>query len=40
MAYKESTWEGFKRLDFDFEGHAAILIVPREAEPKRRWMLH
>jgi len=31
-------WEGFRRDDFDFEGHVATVIVPTEALPGRPWI--
>ena len=34
----ESVWNGFKRLDFEFEGHSAILVVPNEPTPDKRWL--
>ena len=34
----ESVWNGFKRLDFAFEGHEAILVVPNEPTPDKRWL--
>ena len=36
MEYKESTWHGYRRLDFDFEGYPAILVLPNEPHPARR----
>ena len=27
---KESLWHGFKQIEFEFEGHDAILVVPKE----------
>ena len=35
----ESTWNGFKRLDFVFEGRQAILIVPDKAVEGKKWLL-
>ena len=34
----ESVWNGFKRLDFAFDGHEAILIVPNNPTPDKRWL--
>ena len=31
----ESLWNGFKRLDFAFDGHEAILVVPNEPTPDK-----
>ena len=36
MNYKESTWCGFRRLDFEFEGYPAILILPDTPHEKGR----
>ena len=36
MNYQESTWNGFRRLDFEFEGYPAILVLPKEANAARR----
>ena len=36
MNYQESTWFGFRRLDFEFEGYPAILVLPEEANKERR----
>ena len=30
MQYKESTWYGFRRFDFSFEGYGATVVVPKE----------
>ncbi len=35
----ESTWNGFKRIDFEFEGMAAILVFPQEANENKNWLL-
>ncbi len=35
----ESTWNGFRRIDFTFEGREAILVFPDENNAKNRWML-
>lgn len=39
MTYTESLWNGFRRLDFSLDGRAAILVLPDEAEPSRRWLM-
>ncbi len=36
---QESTWNGFRRLDFEFEGREAILIVPEKTNEKKNWLL-
>ena len=36
---QESIWNGFKRIDFEFQGHAAIIVFPNEANAKRNWMM-
>ncbi len=36
MNYQESTWNGFRRLDFEFEGYPALLVLPKEANAARR----
>ena len=36
----ESTWEGFRRLDFKFQGRDAVLICPDQMEEKGRWAIY
>ncbi len=36
---KESLYYGFKRIDFDFEGHEAILVFPKEPNKNKNWVL-
>ena len=36
MNYQESTWCGFRRLDFEFEGYPAILVLPETPNKERR----
>ena len=36
MNYQESTWHGFRRLDFEFEGYPAILVLPDVPHKARR----
>ncbi len=36
---KESLWNGFKRVDFTFEGRAAILVFPQCPNEKKNWLL-
>ncbi len=38
MKFVESVWNGFKRLDFDFEGRNAILIVPDNHTKDKKWL--
>lgn len=35
----ESIWNGFKRLDFEFEGKKAILVFPDTPNQNKNWML-
>ena len=35
----ESTYYGFKRITFDFEGHEAILVFPEKANENKNWLL-
>ena len=35
----ESTWNGYKRLDFKFQDREAILIFPNTSNPNKEWML-
>lgn len=35
----ESTWNGFKRIDFEFEGMEVILVFPKEANENKNWLL-
>lgn len=35
----ESIWNGFKRIDFEFEGMKAILVFPKEANENKNWLL-
>ncbi|HJA69451.1 MAG TPA: alpha/beta hydrolase [Firmicutes bacterium] len=32
-------WQGFKRLDFDFNGRQAILVIPPKPHPEGKWMI-
>jgi len=34
----ESLWNGFKRIDFEFEGREAILIFPEKANENKNWL--
>lgn len=35
---KESLWNGFKRLDFMFEGREATLVFPDKANDNKNWL--
>ncbi len=39
MEYTETTWNGFRRLNFTFEGREALLVLPEKADPEGRWAL-
>jgi len=39
MEATKSTWNGFERLDFLFEGREAILILPKEENKCNKWLL-
>ncbi|MBQ7792369.1 MAG: alpha/beta hydrolase [Clostridia bacterium] len=39
MAMTESTWNGFRRIDFDFEGREVIVVFADEANRTEKWML-
>ena len=34
----KSTWNGFERLDFEFEGRNATLVCPESATPDKKWL--
>ena len=36
IEYQESTWNGFRRLDFTFAGYPAILILPKTPHKEGR----
>ena len=36
---RETTWNGYRRLDFTFMEHNAILIVPNQARADGKWLL-
>ena len=38
MEFVKSEWNGYERLDFLFEGRKAIVVLPKEKDPKGRWM--
>ena len=35
----EMLWNGFKRIDFEFEGREAIVVFPEVPEENKKWML-
>lgn len=39
METTKSTWNGFERLDFLFEGREAILILPKDENKCNKWLL-
>ena len=38
MNIKESIWNGFKRLDFEFNGRGCILVCPEKACEGKKWL--
>lgn len=34
----EERWNGFKRINFEFEGREAILIAPEQANEEKNWL--
>lgn len=38
MDIRESIWNGFKRLDFEFKGRDCILICPENAREGKKWL--
>lgn len=39
LKYTETTWEGFKTFEFEFDGRRAVLVFPNQAESGKRWLL-
>ena len=35
----ETTWNGFRRIDFEFEGREAILVFPKTPNTNKNWLL-
>ncbi len=35
----EMLWNGFKRIDFKFEGREAILVFPQVPIKNKKWMI-
>ena len=33
-----TTWNGFERIDFEFEGRKAVLIFPEKANAEKNWL--
>ena len=38
MEFVKSEWNGYERLDFQFEGRKAIVVLPKKKDPAGRWM--
>lgn len=36
---REMLWNGFKRIDFEFEEREAILVSPQVPNKNRKWMI-
>ena len=36
---REMLWNGFKRIDFEFEGREAILVCPQVPNEDKKWMI-
>ena len=36
---REVLWNGFKRIDFEFEGRDAILVFPQVPDKNKNWMI-
>lgn len=36
---QQSLWNGFERIDFEFEGREAILIFPKTPNKNKNWMI-
>jgi hypothetical protein len=36
---REVLWNGFKRIDFEFEGREAILVFPQVPDKNKNWMI-
>ncbi len=35
---QETLWNGFRRIDFSFEGRAAIIVFPKTANDNKNWL--
>ena len=35
----ETIWNGYKRIEFIFEGRTAIVVFPNEPNEKKNWLL-
>ena len=38
MNIQHTEWNGFERLDFSFQGHDALLILPQEPRADKKWL--
>ncbi len=38
IEYTESLWNGYRRLDFEFEGRNAVVVCPNEPSEGRKWL--
>ena len=38
MNFTESMWNGFRRIDFKFDGQDAILVFPQTPAPGNKWL--
>lgn len=38
MTYQENTWQGFKRINFEFEDRNAFLVIPDNPLPDNKWL--
>ena len=38
MVYTESIWNGYKRIDFEFDGKPAILVFPNSPVEGKKWL--
>ena len=36
---KETLWNGFKRIDFEFEGKEAIVVFPETPNKNKNWLM-
>lgn len=39
MEYRESIWNGFRRIDFEFDGKSAVLVFPETPVKGGKWLL-
>ncbi len=38
MNYKETEWNGYKMLEFEFEGQNALLVFPKTQNKRKKWL--